>query len=226
MRKFIITISILLYLLSGIIIYRALGIPANNSYYQKKPQVSKSKDLSPKAEDITFQLAKEQERNEAVVKELQATIAKLEDKLTNSDKADQVDVATQRTEKEARILAVIGSGAFRSGQIGISEDLVNTVQGIVTDIMASPDHRVVIEGHTDNIPIRRSPGKRYIDNMELSFLRAKAIASILVKNGISTERISVVGYGDTRPIDSNETAMGRINNRRVEVKLTPENGEF
>jgi flagellar motor protein MotB len=92
--------------------------------------------------------------------------------------------------------------------------------------MASPDNRVVIEGHTDNIPIRRSPGKRYLDNMELSFLRAKAVASILVKNGISPERISVVGYGDSRPIDSNETVSGRINNRRVEVKLTPEDKEF
>jgi flagellar motor protein MotB len=92
--------------------------------------------------------------------------------------------------------------------------------------MASPDHRVVIEGHTDNMPISRSPGKRYIDNMELSFLRAKAVASILVNNGIAPERISVVGYGDSRPIDSNETAMGRINNRRVEIKLTPESEEF
>lgn len=226
MRNFIITISILLYMLSGFVIYRALGIPVNNSYYQKQPQVVESKDLSPKAEDITVQLAKEQAINQALVKELQATIAKLEDKLLIDEKEGQLNAETERPAKKARILAVIGSGAFRSGQVGISKDLVNTVQLIVTDIMASPDHRVVIEGHTDNMPIRRSPGKRYIDNMELSFLRAKAVASILVKNGIAPERISVVGYGDSRPIDSNETAVGRINNRRVEIKLTPESEEF
>lgn len=226
MRNFIITISILLYMLSGFVIYRALGIPVNNSYYQKQPQVVESKDLSPKAEDITVQLAREQAINQALVKELQATIAKLEDKLLIDEKEGQLNAETERPAKKARILAVIGSGAFRSGQVGISKDLVNTVQLIVTDIMASPDHRVVIEGHTDNMPIRRSPGKRYIDNMELSFLRAKAVASILVKNGIAPERISVVGYGDSRPIDSNETAVGRINNRRVEIKLTPESEEF
>lgn len=213
-------------MLSGFVIYRALGIPVNNSYYQKQPQVVESKDLSPKAEDITVQLAKEQAINQALVKELQATIAKLEDKLLIDEKEGQLNAETERPAKKARILAVIGSGAFRSGQVGISKDLVNTVQLIVTDIMASPDHRVVIEGHTDNMPIRRSPGKRYIDNMELSFLRAKAVASILVKNGIAPERISVVGYGDSRPIDSNETAVGRINNRRVEIKLTPESEEF
>jgi len=226
MRNFIITISILLYMLSGIVLYRALGIPVNNSYYQKQPQAVELKDISPKAEDITVQLAREQAINHALVKELQTTIAKLEDKLAIDDKEDKLNSETQRTEKKDRILTVIGSGAFRSGQVGISEDLVNTVQGIVTDIMASPDNRVVIEGHTDNMPIRQSPGKRYIDNMELSFLRAKAVASILVKNGISPERISVVGYGDSRPIDSNETAVGRINNRRVEVKLTPKDTEF
>ena len=226
MRQFIITISILLYILSGIVIYRALGIPVNNSYYQKQPQAVESKDLSPKAEDITVKLAKEQAINQALVKELQATIAKLEDKISIDDKKDQLNAETQRPEKKARVLAVIGSGAFSSGQVRISEDFVNTVQAIVTDIMESLDHSVVIEGHTDNMPIRRSLGKRYVDNMELSFLRAKAVASILVKNGISTERISVVGYGDSRPIDSNETASGRINNRRVEVKLTPAHKEF
>ena len=226
MRSFIITISILLYILSGLVIYRALGIPVNNSYYQKQPQALELKDLSPKAKDITVQLAREQAINQALVKELQATIAKLEDKLLIDEKEGQLNAETQGPVKKARILAVIGSGAFRSGQIGISEDLVNTVQGIVADIMTSPDNRVVVEGHTDNMPIRSSIGKRYIDNMELSFLRAKAVASILVKNGISPERISLVGYGDTRPIDSNETAVGRINNRRVEVKLTPKDKEL
>ena len=224
MRNFLITISILLYIFSGIVIYRALEIPVNNSYYQKQPQSVEPKDLSHKAKEIKNQLAREQERNQAVVKELQSTIAKLEDKLTISDKADQLITETQQTEKKAKILAVIGSGAFRVGQVELSEDFNNTAQSIVTDIKASPDYRVVIEGHTDNMPI--SKGKPYSDNMELSFLRAKAVSSILVKNGLSPERISVVGYGATLPIDSNETAVGRMSNRRVEVKLIPNDEEF
>ncbi len=103
---------------------------------------------------------------------------------------------------------------------------MNAVKELVPDILASPDHRVIIEGHTDNMPIMQSTGKRYRDNMELSFLRAKAVARILEKNGISLERISVIGYGDTRPIASNETHEGRIKNRRVEVKLIPGDKEF
>ena len=224
MRNFIITISVLLYILSGIVIYRALGIPVHNSYYQKQPQSVEPEALSPKAKEIKNQLAREQARNEEVAEELQDTIAKLEDKLSINEKEGQLNAETQGPAKKAKILAVIGSGAFRVGQVELSEDFNSTAQGIVTDIKASPDYRVVIEGHTDNIPI--SKGKPYSDNMELSFLRAKAVSSILVKSGISPERISVVGYGSTRPIDSNETVSGRINNRRVEVKLIPEDEEF
>jgi outer membrane protein OmpA-like peptidoglycan-associated protein len=61
--------------------------------------------------------------------------------------------------------------------------------------------------------------------MDLSFLRAKAIANILVFHGLSPDRISVIGYGDTHPIDSNDTEEGRAKNRRVEVKLVPEQGK-
>jgi outer membrane protein OmpA-like peptidoglycan-associated protein len=128
--------------------------------------------------------------------------------------------------KEVRVLAVLGGGTFRSGQVVINENLMNTIKELVRDISASPDHRVIIEGHTDNMPIILSPGRRYIDNMDLSFLRAKAIANILAEQGISLERISVIGYGDTRPIAANETDEGRAKNRRVEVKLIPEDKEF
>ena len=61
--------------------------------------------------------------------------------------------------------------------------------------------------------------------MGLSLLRARAIANILVRHGISLDRLSVVGYGDTRPIAPNNTEEGRAKNRRVEVKLIPEERE-
>jgi outer membrane protein OmpA-like peptidoglycan-associated protein len=65
-----------------------------------------------------------------------------------------------------------------------------------------------------------------MDNIELSFLRANAVAIQLVKSGIPLERISVIGYGETRPIASNETSEGRARNRRVVVKLVPVEKDF
>lgn len=178
MRNFIISLSILFFALSGIIIFKALGIPVKDARYQNSPI------------------------------ELEANIE------------------PKKPKKKIRVLAVFGGGTFRSGQIIIKRDMMNAVDKLVPEILESPDHRVFIEGHTDNIPIRSSSGLRYRDNMELSFLRAKAIADILVKRGIPLERISVIGYGDTRPIDSNETDEGRVKNRRVEVKLIPGDMEF
>ena len=137
-----------------------------------------------------------------------------------------VELKPKKPEKKTKVLAVFGGGTFRSGQVVIKSDMMNAVDELVPEILASPDHRIVIEGHTDNIPIKSFSGRRYRDNMELSFLRAKAIADILVKQGISRERISVIGSGDTRPIDSNETDEGRVKNRRVEVKLIPGDMEF
>lgn len=163
MRNFIIGLSILFYVLSGIITFKALVIPAKN---------------------------------------------------------------TPASKNKARVLAVLGNGAFSSGQFIFDENLINSIKKIVPDISASPEHRVIIEGHTDSKPIRPSAGKRYADNMELSFLRAKIVASILVKYGIPLERISVIGYGDARPIASNATTEGRVKNRRVEIRLIPGDKEF
>ncbi len=250
MRNFIIGISILFFLLSGIIAFKASGIPDRNTRYNNVQEESKSKGFKSQSNDISEQLAKEQAANRALVQklhstltrledelsnkhkestanveELQSTIARLEDKLTDRHEESKVNAKAGGPEKTTRVLAVLGSGTFSSGQAVINESLMKVVKESVQEILASPDYRVMIEGHTDNIPIKLSAGKRYRDNMDLSFLRAKAIANILVEQGVPLENISVIGYGETHPIASNDTGEGRAKNRRVEIKLTPKDKE-
>lgn len=220
MRNFIIILSILFFLLSGVITYKALELSPDNPGYPDIPKEPDAGAIVPESEDVLTKPAGEQASNRALVKELQATIAKLENEI--SSKNEKMQARTEKPEKKARVLAVLGAGSFSSGQVAVNEGLEATFEDVVRDISASPGHRVVIEGHTDNIPINPSRGKRYMDNMELSFLRAKAVANILVKYGIPLERISVIGYGDTRPVASNETSEGMAKNRRVEIKLVPE----
>lgn len=226
MRKIIIGASLLLFILSGITIVKALSIPDYRTAYLKKSEASRSKDISAESDNTSEQLAKEQAANEARVKDLQATITKLESKLSDKNEEAQAKAEPEKPQDKAKVLTVLGAGAFRSGQVVINEELIGAIKSIVPDIMESPEQRVVIEGHTDNIPIGLSSGKQYKDNMELSFFRAKAVAQVLVENGIPQDRISVIGYGDTRPLESNETDEGRIKNRRVEIKLVPANKEF
>ena len=86
------------------------------------------------------------------------------------------------------------------------------VSRAVDYLRSNPDSEVTIEGHTDHI----GP-KSY--NQKLSEKRANAIANALKENGISADRISTIGYGETKPLASNDTADGRRTNRRVELIL-------
>ena len=68
--------------------------------------------------------------------------------------------------------------------------------------------KIQINGHTDNIGSDEN-------NLSLSTNRAKAVKDFLIKNGIAANRLSHKGYGETKPIDSNDTDWGRQNNRRT-----------
>ncbi|MBM3792005.1 MAG: chemotaxis protein MotB, partial [Acidobacteria bacterium] len=75
--------------------------------------------------------------------------------------------------------------------------------------------QIRIEGHTDNVPIRTA---RFPSNWELSTSRATTICSYLVERfGFAPEELSAAGYGEFRPIDSNDTSEGRARNRRVDI---------
>jgi flagellar motor protein MotB len=220
MRKFIIGLSILLFTLSALITIKALRLPVYNTSYQES-----QKDLTSGSKDVIKNLTDEQNSNRALVADLQATIAKLENKLTSKDEATQL-VSSPVSANKTKVLFVFGGGTFRPGQDVINDISFSIIENLVKEISEYPNSQVIIEGHTDNTPIKASAFKQYRDNMDLSFLRAKAIANILVFHGIPLDRISVIGYGDTRPIDSNDTKEGRAKNRRVEVKLVHEEGEI
>jgi OmpA-OmpF porin, OOP family len=76
-----------------------------------------------------------------------------------------------------------------------------------------PDKNITIEGHTDNIGTNEY-------NQKLSEKRAKSVRQYLIdKFGINGSRLTAVGYGEEKPIASNDTAEGRQTNRRVEAVL-------
>ena len=72
--------------------------------------------------------------------------------------------------------------------------------------------KVEISGHTDNI------GKKE-DNLSLSLNRAKSVVAFLVSKGIHENRLTAKGYGDTKPIATNDTEEGKSLNRRTEINV-------
>ena len=79
-------------------------------------------------------------------------------------------------------------------------------------LRSNPGSQVIVEGHTDHLG-----SKKY--NQKLSEKRAGAIVSALKAKGIGTDRITAVGYGETKPVATNSTEDGRRKNRRVEIIL-------
>ncbi len=83
---------------------------------------------------------------------------------------------------------------------------------VVTILHATSGVHALIEGHTDN---RASAAH----NLRLSERRAMAVRNFLIQHGIKAERLSIKGYGFSRPIASNDTEEGRARNRRVEISI-------
>ena len=87
---------------------------------------------------------------------------------------------------------------------------------LLPTLLADPEMRLVVEGHTDNIPIQT---ERYPSNWELSTGRAASVARYLIEHGVAPQRVQASGYADTRPIGGKDNPVDRNVNRRVELIL-------
>jgi outer membrane protein OmpA-like peptidoglycan-associated protein len=107
-----------------------------------------------------------------------------------------------------------GHLTFASGSHKIKpgfHEVLNSLAGVLREY---GDTRINIYGHTDSV------GKQSY-NQKLSTIRARRVASYLASQGIGSERFTVEGFGETKPIASNETKSGRAKNRRVEIEIAP-----
>jgi len=101
---------------------------------------------------------------------------------------------------------------FETDHFDLMEESKIELNKLTDLLMKNPAVKIEIGGHTDNV------GKHEY-NVTLSENRAKSVMTYLLENGISADRLSYKGYGETQPIDSNETEAGRANNRRTEFKV-------
>jgi chemotaxis protein MotB len=113
---------------------------------------------------------------------------------------------------------------FKSGSDVVDIKGVAALKTLAMVLNDTKDISVLIEGHTDNMPIKTATFK---DNWDLSTARATSIVRILTKDfGFDSKRITASGKGFFSPVKSNETAEGRAANRRTEVILSPDLNEL
>lgn len=136
-----------------------------------------------------------------------ARISWLED--NSGYKEVRKDISLTEANEGARI--VLENIYFDTGSDNLREESIQELDRLY-DIMAQSALIIEIGGHTDDVGSDET-------NMDLSQARAEAVVNYVIEKGISSDRISARGYGETDPRATNETAEGRQENRRVEVKV-------
>ena len=104
---------------------------------------------------------------------------------------------------------------FKSGSAELTKDSYTELKDLLDYLLMKPTVVVEVGGHTD------AEGEEDT-NMALSLKRARAVQSYLVKNGVKADQVVAKGYGETKPVATNDTPEGRQKNRRTEVKVISE----
>lgn len=166
--------------------------------------------------------------------EREKKVKELEQVLANKDKAVQ-DLKTKITNallnfKENDITVKVKNGKvyvslaeqllFGSGSITVDNKGVTALQQLAKAIKDQRDINILIEGHTDNVPISKK--SQYMqDNWDLSVMRATSITKILTSAGVAPKQITAAGRGEHQPLMVNDTDANKQKNRRTEIIITP-----
>jgi outer membrane protein OmpA-like peptidoglycan-associated protein len=126
------------------------------------------------------------------------------------------DVKTATIERQGDKLIVRFKSAilFDVDKTALKEDATTELADLARVLKDYPDTVLVVEGHTD------STGSA-THNKKLSEQRAQSVIDVLATDGVDRSRLSAKGWGEDKPIQSNSTAEGRTQNRRVEVHIAP-----
>lgn len=121
----------------------------------------------------------------------------------------------ERRGREELIVRFPGTALFEVDEYSLRPEGKRHLEEVERILRRYPGFTVIVEGHTDT-------RGRESYNQWLSERRSRLVADFLVNAGLDPDRIQVVGYGESRPLTTNETPEGRQRNRRVELHLKPE----
>ncbi|WP_455004612.1 OmpA/MotB family protein [Capnocytophaga gingivalis] len=178
------------------------------------------------------------ERSLESLKEKDLTIKNLRDAVTRRDSInlalvqslkgvlgnlDDEDITVQ-VDKGVVYVSISDKMLFSSGSYNVTPRAREVLGKVAKVVNNKPDFEFMVEGHTDNVPIKNTCIK---DNWDLSVLRATAVVRILQNDfGVTASRMTAAGRGEYVPVTSNASADGRALNRRTRIVVLPKLDQF
>ncbi len=150
------------------------------------------------------ELAKERAAREAAEKKAQDAL----------DKLAAASGSNVKTEPRGTVITMSGQVMFAVGKSDLLKGARDRLDRVVTALKDQGDRQILVEGHTD------SQGAEQM-NLDLSQRRADSVREYLISKGIPDDHVRAVGAGDSSPVATNDTAVGRAANRRVEIIVEP-----
>lgn len=148
----------------------------------------------------------------------------LTNKLTRTLSNDELKDVDVKVLKGVVYISLADNMLFKSGSYEISPKARETLDKIAKIIKDYSDYDVLVEGNTDNVPIKKTNIR---NNWDLSALRASSVVQYLQNEcGINPARLSAAGRGEYNTLADNDTELGRARNRRTEIIITPKLDQF
>jgi len=148
----------------------------------------------------------------------------LTNNLTRSLSQDELKEVDVQVLKGVVYISLADNMLYKSGSYEINSRAAQTLSKIAKIIKDYKDYDVLIEGNTDNVPIKKTNIR---NNWDLSTLRASSVVQALQNDyGVDPKRLTAGGRGEYNPIASNDTEIGKQRNRRTQIIITPKLDEF
>ena len=148
----------------------------------------------------------------------------LTNNLTRSLSKEELKEVDVQVLKGVVYISLADNMLYKSGSYEINDRAAETLSKIAKIIKDYKDYDVLIEGNTDNVPIKR---ENIRNNWDLSCLRASSVVQALqTKYGVDPKRLTAGGRGEYNPLTSNATDAGKSRNRRTQIIITPKLDEF
>ena len=148
----------------------------------------------------------------------------LTNNLTRSLSQDELKEVDVQVLKGVVYISLADNMLYKSGSYEINSRAAQTLSKIAKIIKDYKDYDVLIEGNTDNVPIKKTNIR---NNWDLSTLRASSVVQALQNDyGVDPKRLTAGGRGEYNPIASNDTEVGKQRNRRTQIIITPKLDEF